>query len=30
MLLIAMAFRTDGIGKKPYANRPDADALQFI
>ena len=29
MLLIAMAFRTDGIGK-PYAYQPDADALQFI
>jgi hypothetical protein len=29
MLLIAMAFRTDGIGK-PYAYQPDPDALQFI
>ena len=29
MLLIAMAFRTDGIGKT-YACRPDPDALQFI
>ena len=30
MLLIAMAFRTNGIGKMPYAYRLDPDALQFI
>jgi hypothetical protein len=30
MLLIAMAFRTDGVGRMSYACRPDPDALEFI
>jgi hypothetical protein len=30
MLLIAMAFRADGIGRMFYAYRPDPDALEFI
>ena len=30
MLLVAMALRTDGIGRMPYAFQPDPDELQFI